>query len=431
METLKRFKAFADEMTASNSQISKQAVLAKYKNDSDVVRCLSFLFNPYVVTGISDKKAAKDTAAVPAAHLKSTLDALDFLKANNGGSDAIVASLREFESSVLGGDQELVCFFRKLISKNLPLGIGADGINKALPGLVPTFSVQLANKYFERPESVEGKTFALTTKIDGGRIIALKRKGEVSFYTRAGQSYEGLVDLEEELKASPEDDICLDGEITLLDKGALTSKDQYKRTMMITRKDGVKHGVKMLVFDMLTADEFVSQSCDTPYDDRRKSLDSFFGSSKHVFFDLLPVLYRGDDAAQIIKWLNYNVAHGEEGVMINVCSAPYRFKRTSDLLKVKLMKSYDMELTGFEEGSGRLAGTLGAALVRYKDGQTVKVGSGFSDEQRSDIWANKGRYLGTIIEVQYFEETTNADGGSSLRFPVFRDFRPDKETADF
>jgi DNA ligase-1 len=39
--------------------------------------------------------------------------------------------------------------------------------------------------------------------------------------------------------------------------------------------------------------------------------------------------------------------------------------------------------------------------------------------------------IGKIVEVQYFEETTNADGGISLRFPVFKDFRPDKLTPDF
>jgi DNA ligase-1 len=39
--------------------------------------------------------------------------------------------------------------------------------------------------------------------------------------------------------------------------------------------------------------------------------------------------------------------------------------------------------------------------------------------------------IGKIIEVQYFEETTNADGGISLRFPVFKDVRTDKLEADF
>jgi DNA ligase-1 len=95
------------------------------------------------------------------------------------------------------------------------------------------------------------------------------------------------------------------------------------------------------------------------------------------------------------------------------------------------MNTLDLEVVGYEEGSGRLAGTLGAILVRYKDGNIVKVGSGFSDEMRASIRSAPSDVIGKIIECQYFEETTNADGGISLRFPVFKDFRPDKTEADF
>jgi DNA ligase-1 len=117
--------------------------------------------------------------------------------------------------------------------------------------------------------------------------------------------------------------------------------------------------------------------------------------------------------------------------MINICNAEYMFKRTTSLLKVKKMSTVDLEIMGYEEGSGRLSGTLGAILVRYKGGNIVKVGSGFSDSLRDLIWENQADYLGAICEIQYFEETTNADGGTSLRFPIFKDFRPDKLTPDF
>jgi DNA ligase-1 len=117
--------------------------------------------------------------------------------------------------------------------------------------------------------------------------------------------------------------------------------------------------------------------------------------------------------------------------MINICDASYEFKRTNNLLKVKKMNTLDLQIIGFEEGAGRLAGTLGAILVRYKNGNVVKVGSGFTDWLREEIWKNQGKYIDRICEIQYFEETTNADGGISLRFPVFKDFRYDKLNADY
>jgi DNA ligase-1 len=290
----------------------------------------------------------------------------------------------------------------------------------------------LANKYFDKPQYIEGKSFVITTKIDGGRIIAIKENGQVSFFTRAGQKYEGLVDLESEMLRFMPDNTCLDGEITLLDKGTLDSKEQYKETMKIVRtKDKEKHGIKMLVFDWMPASDFKRQQCDLTYSLRRAHLDQMFHDSNFTYFETLPMLYAGSETSRITEILEEETAKGEEGIMINIMDALYEFKRTNNLLKVKKMQTMDLEIIDFEEGTGRLAGTLGAILVRYKNGNVVKVGSGFSDDLRASIWANRLLYLGVICEIQYFEETTNADGGESLRFPIFKDFRHDKLEADY
>ena len=95
------------------------------------------------------------------------------------------------------------------------------------------------------------------------------------------------------------------------------------------------------------------------------------------------------------------------------------------LLKVKKMNDIDLEVIGYEEGTGAMAGTLGSLIVEYK-GNKVYVGSGFSKEQREEIWKHPNDYIGITISIQYFEETTNDQGGISLRFPVFLDFRYDK-----
>jgi DNA ligase-1 len=114
-----------------------------------------------------------------------------------------------------------------------------------------------------------------------------------------------------------------------------------------------------------------------------------------------------------------------EGVMININEAPYCFKRTDNLLKLKVMKSCDLKVIGFEEGEGKNTGVLGALIVDYK-GFPLKVGSGYSDSYRSKFWDNKEKLIGLTIEVQYFEETKNKEGELSLRFPVFLRVRSDK-----
>lgn len=424
MQTLIAFNEFVGEINQSNSRNYKLDILKKYRDNDIIKKYLFFIYNPYITTGISNKKIYKSLTKDYSDnnHIQSAFDLLDYITNNNTGTDADISVCQRYLSSL--GDPAIEALLIGILTKNVQLGIDILSINKILDKFIPAFNVQLANKYFDNPEYVEGKKFTLTTKIDGGRIIAIKKNGEVTFYTRAGQLYEGLIDLEQELLEMFPDNICLDGEITLLNPGNLKSKEQYKETMKIVRRDGEKHGVRMLVFDMLPADDFLNQTCSHTYEYRRAALETLFSCISPNFFTLLNNLYTGIDTNEIQRILNAQIANGEEGIMINICDAMYEFKRTKSLLKCKKMQSIDLPIIAYEEGTNSNAGKLGAFVVEYK-GNKVKVGSGFSKELREEIWKNPQDYIGRTIEVQYFEETTNQQGGISLRFPVFIDFRND------
>ena len=111
-----------------------------------------------------------------------------------------------------------------------------------------------------------------------------------------------------------------------------------------------------------------------------------------------------------------------EGIIINLDS-PYECRRVKTLIKVKKFYTLDLKVIDAIEGDGRLKGTLGALVVDYK-GNTVNVGSGFSDAQRKEFWENKNDIIGRVIEVKYKEITKNKDTGlESLQFPVFVSLR--------
>ena len=431
MKTLVHFKEFVDEIRTSASRKHKQDVLTKYKDDEVIQRYLKINYDPYTVYGISTKKLTKKVRVPEFFHARTVFELFDYLTEHNTGTDTDVAACQEMLYVASELDVELEYILMDLICKDLSTGADSKTINSVIPGLIPTFNVQLAEKYFDKPERVEGKKFALTMKIDGGRIIALKENGSVSFYTRAGQRYEGLVDLEQEMSAKMPDNLCLDGEITLLNDRGIPSKEAYKQAMKITRKDGEKHGVKMKFFDAMSAEDFRNQKCNLTWEQRRAIATNLALNNEFTFFELLPLLYKGSDTSVIAEFLDRAIADDQEGIMINICDAPYEFKRTTNLLKVKKMQTMDLEIVGFEEGSGKYKDTLGAVLVRYKNGNIVKVGSGFTDWLRTEIWNNQNKYQGVVCEISYFETSTNDEGGESLRFPIFKDFRFDKTEADF
>ncbi len=430
MQTLIHFNNFVKEINKNNGRLYKQSVLNKYKDDTIIQKYLQIAFDPYKIFGISTRKLHKQVSGI-AYPADSVFDLFYWLEKHNTGTDVAINMCQVTLDKIASTDCECAQLLESLICKDLSIGVDSKTINKEMPGLIPTFSVQLANKYFDKPSYVEGKTFAITTKIDGGRIIALKENGQVSFYTRAGQKYEGLVDLEDEMSRLMPDNICLDGEITLLVRGNLSSKDAYKETMKIVRtKDKEKHGIKMLVFDAMPVSDFKTQTSSMTYIQRRQMLDCMSAFDTTRYFELLPLLYRGSDTSEITRILEEEVSNGEEGIMINICDAPYEFKRTNNLLKCKKFQSSDLQIIGFEEGTGKYTGTLGAIICEYKGGE-VRVGSGLTDEQRKEIWSCQHRYLNSIIEVSYFEETMDSTGKLSLRFPTFKDFRPDKTEPNY
>jgi DNA ligase-1 len=95
-------------------------------------------------------------------------------------------------------------------------------------------------------------------------------------------------------------------------------------------------------------------------------------------------------------------------------------------MKWKPTISVDLNIVGFEEGTGRNENRLGAIICEGDDNDRrirVNVGSGFSDTLRDEYWASRNQLLGHLVEVQADAVTQNQDGTYSLRFPRFLRFR--------
>ena len=120
------------------------------------------------------------------------------------------------------------------------------------------------------------------------------------------------------------------------------------------------------------------------------------------------------------------VAEGFEGIMIKTVDAPYECKRSDFWMKWKPTITVDLEIVGFEQGTGRNEGRLGAIICEGVDnGRNIRVnvGSGLSDSDRDEYWLARADLLGHLVEVQADAVTQNQDGTYSLRFPRFLRFR--------
>ena len=325
-------------------------------------------------------------------------------------------------------DQEEKELYMQLLSKTVRLGITGKTINKIIPNLIPEWEVQQAYPVDKYPLKV-GTEFWLTQKLNGARATLY----EGQLLARSGMPYKGLEHITDALSWLRVAGFVADGELTLKDKGSLSDNEAFRVATGVLNSDSVnKTVICYTIFDMIPVKDFDALKPQVTYKYRRDILNQFAEriADTDGAVKVLPVLYHGTDQSKIEELLEQMVREDKEGLMINT-DAPYRRTRHKGILKVKRFYTMDLPIIRCEEGTGRLSGTLGAFVLKYKENE-VKVGSGFTDEQREQFWNNRDDMEGLLCEVKYKEISQDKGTGlESLQFPVFVGIRTDKTEVSY
>ena len=417
-----KVKEIFTQLQSTNSKLEKQKIIKDNADNQQFTDTLVFLLSPYVLTGMSERKINKKVGAVRGA-ITSWKNAIEYLSTHNTGTDYDIALIQDF---ITNQPEDMQDFYKGLITKSIKLGCDAKIVNGVLgKGFIPSFEIQLAEKYFEKPNKVVGN-FTLTEKLDGFRLATIIHNDKIEFYSRQGQFVEGLVEVEEDMrmfcKANKLHNAFFDGELVAVNCEELSSDENYKVVTKTARTKGIKRGLKYNIFDTLSYEEFMSQNCDTEYYKRRQLLNELSKNINLTHINILPVLYNGSDKDMIMEYLNKARENHKEGIMINLDNGKYEFKRSNNLLKVKVMQDADLKIVDVYEGTGKNKGKLGGIIIEfiYKDNTyRCECGSGFSDDERINYWNNPEKILNKIATIQYFEISKNDNGGYGLRFPVW------------
>ena len=427
---MKEVLEIINQIKATSSRNEKEAILKQHKDNEDLRYILDVVYNPYIILGIKDKKLKKMIDRADGFKNKFGDDfkaLIEYLKQNNTGRDYDVRLAAEFLRATF--DEELYDFYWEVITKQLKIGATAKSINTAFgEQFIPQFDVMLAKKFEDEEHKVKGKEFVITEKLDGMRTIMIVENGNVTFFSRQGQPITGLVEIAQDAKFLP--DNVYDGELLIHNADDYKDRDVLQETLKIARKDGEKRGLVLHLFDMIPINEFKLGKSKATYHKRKEELNFIVEKLNSPYIKIVPNLYVGKDLDVIPKLLEEMNQKGKEGLMLNVSDGKYQCKRTDVLLKIKSMNTMDCKIIGFEDGTGKYEGMLGALILDYK-GYELRCGSGFTDEDRKEIWNNKEKYLGKIAEIQYFRESHNQDGGLSVSFPVFICIRHDKDEPSY
>ena len=428
------------DLEQSDSRIHKEKVIEKAllasKLGSTDAQCFLFncyqAYNPFYVFGV---RQVPETVGLvdrpnPWPRFWALLEDLRTRGiSGHRARDAIQECAEQFDSD----EWNMLC--RRVLIKDLRCGISEKTINKVVGKTewkIPVFNVQLAQDSTDQPKKMKGIK-RLEVKLDGVRVIAVVQGSTCTLYSRNGKEFENFPQVAEAIEANRKafqygrgtgGNFVLDGEIVGESFQALMKQAQRKSNAKTA-------GMVYHIFDIIPLDALKEGHCNIP---QQKRID-WIDSAKAVLdqTDCLRIMpgmnvdldtAEGHDVMQ--RFAQASVEQGYEGIMIKNLDAPYECKRSDFWMKWKPTITVDLTIVGFEEGTGRNLGRLGAIIYEGVDNERnirVNVGTGYSDSDRDEFWAARDRLLGVIGEIEADAVTQNQDGSYSLRFPRHKRFR--------
>jgi hypothetical protein len=347
------------------------------------------------------------------------------------GNDAI-EHLQYVLENVTADNAKVV---ERIIQKDLRCGVNVSTANAVWGGLVVDYPVMLCSQYEDRLVNAIDYPAYVQLKMDGMRFNAIVREGKVEFRSRNGKELHLLGNLEAEFAQLAGDVDCVfDGELIVSQNGYIADRQTGNGILNKANKGTIKPEeagmVNAIVWDLIPYMYFVDGQCPTPYISRFDRLCKMEMPEKikvvqnHVVNSL-------DEAQALFETY---LASGQEGIILKALDGAWENKRTKSQIKFKGELECDLEVIGYEEGTGKYVGRLGALLLasRQENGKrlTVSVGSGFNDDHRDSFWAIRDTLIGKVVAVKYNQRITNKQGEESLFLPIFVELREDKTVAD-
>ena len=407
------------KLESDNSSLFKQSVIEENLDNEEFILGAKMCLDPLVTFGVKQVPFSEtDGPGLPWKEFEQL--AYELQTRQLTGHDARDAIQRDCDMAT---NEQWNDWYRRILIKDLRCGTGAKLINKVQKDTIPLFGCMLAHDGAKHPKKIAGECY-VEYKYDGVRVIAIVQNNSATLYSRNGKLLSNFPHIEEALSKPEFNNLVFDGEVM--------SEDFQTLMKQVHRKEGAQTEDSYLaVFDMLTLDEFNAGGTQLDAKERRIRLTTIRPLFNYRIQVVEATLIDMDSDEGQVKFNEMNklaLDEGYEGLMIKPVSEGYKCKRSHAWLKIKPFIEVTLKVVDLEEGTGKNEGLLGALVVEGEDdGKFFKlnVGSGLTDENREQIWANQDAVIGQLVEIRADAATQSQDADDvwSLRFPRFKTFR--------
>jgi len=407
------------KLESDNSRLFKESVVADHIDDGLFVTGLQYALDPLVTFGVQQVPEKKD----PTGEGLLPEDFYDMADAlikrdltGHAARDAILVAMAK------ATQEEWNDWYRRILIKDLRCGVSVKTVNGVAPNTIPVFGCMLAHDGAKHPKKITGECI-IEYKYDGVRVIAIVQNGSATLYSRNGKLLTNFPHIEEALSKPEYNDTVFDGEVM--------SDDFQSLMKQVHRKSGAQtEDAYLALFDVLSLDEFQEGEGSQDAMERKLALEEYRDVEDCIkVVDYWVVNFDKPEGQELFDDLNKTALEkGYEGLMIKPTHDIYKCKRSHAWLKVKPFIEVTLSVVALEEGTGKNEGLLGALVVEGEDDGKffrLNVGSGLTDENREQIWANQDAVIGQLVEIRADAATQSQDSDDvwSLRFPRFKTFR--------
>jgi len=303
---MEKVLAIVEQLQGTSGRNDKEIILSENANNQLFKGIMKFVYDPFVLTGLSKKKISKKLKLPKEPSTLSIIEIMDYLKVHNSGRDEDIIFVQHFIQSQ---PENLRDLYTKIVSKDLTLGLTEGTLNKVYgDGFIKTFSVMLAKKFEEHQHKIKGD-FVISEKKDGNRVVVIKDNGVIKSFSRQGKPYEGLQEIESDILSLPIDNIVFDGEL-IADIEGSTIEVYAETTSKARSKGSHKTGLIFHIFDVLDLKEFQNGKSLSKCVARKSRLINIFETYDLPHCREVKSLYIGGDLNEVGKWMSWATEQG-------------------------------------------------------------------------------------------------------------------------
>ena len=268
--------------------------------------------------------------------------------------------------------------------------------------------VQLAYPFEEKRLMKWSPPYIVQPKLDGIRCRAVRLENGYVLFSSTEEVIFSVPHILDYLNNYHYLDVELDGELYV---HGWSFEDIYSVTSRTTNLHLAHSQVQFHIFDIVLED--------TPQMIRSVELNSL--AQRFEKTDVIQIVPHAicETFQDILNCYQEYLNMGYEGIIVRHTDAPYMRKRSTYMMKFKPTKTDTYQIVGYKQEvdkNGFPKDRLGALICTSDDGTEFSVGSGFTDQQRHELWLDKESLPGYNCTIEYQHLTP---GRKCPRFPIF------------